>query len=75
MMFSMAPSAFKLRTTLLISTTQHNLLSLVKAFHVAAGGNDGKLPGTSLIQALPHILALYKVSTLLLGCSKSTGAF
>lgn len=54
-MFGMAPSAFKLRTTLLIRTTQHNLLSLVKAFHAAAGGNDGKLPETSPSQALPCI--------------------
>lgn len=59
------------------ASTERNLLLLVKAVHVVAGGREWQAArDKSHASSSIHLaLAFYTVSTLFLGCSKSTGAF
>lgn len=77
MMLVMAPSVFRLRKILLIGF--HRAQSAVAGQSGTCGGRGGKWQAASdkshASSSIHLTFAFYRVSTLFLGCFKSTGAF
>lgn len=77
MVLLMAPSVFRLRKILLISF--HRAQSAVAGQSGTCGGRGEKWQAASdeshASSSIHLALAFYRVSTLFLGCSKSTPAF